>query len=186
MSREVPSPALRGGIYADLDEAIRQGLIESWRHHRDRYSTLRIDLRDPADRRPDTEPQPPAEDIIAAAEALKDEGDAQELAEADDRGEDVVGALGPAEGLGIGVSGVDVGGDRRLKLGGGAVGAAPDLAVGEQAEEALDLVQPGGGGRRVVQRASLGSRRRMVRSRWRSTASGCSCRPGSMPLISAG
>ena len=36
--------------------------------------------------------------------------------------------------------GVDEGPDVGLELGGGAVDAAPDLLVGEQGEEALDLV----------------------------------------------
>src|SRR4051794_30014319 len=60
-----------------------------------------------------------------------------------DGGEDVVGGLGPAEGLGIGVAGIDVGSDRRFEFRGGAMGAAPDLVVGQQPEEALDLVDPG-------------------------------------------
>ncbi len=42
------------GFYASRDEALRHGLIESWRHHRGRYCTVRLDLLDPADNRPDT------------------------------------------------------------------------------------------------------------------------------------
>src|SRR5206468_794716 len=57
-----------------------------------------------------------------------------------DGGQDVVGGFGPAKGLGIGVAGVDVGGDSGLQRGSRAVGAALDLLVGEQREEALDLV----------------------------------------------
>jgi len=59
-----------------------------------------------------------------------------------DGGQDVVGGFGPAKGLGVGIAGVDVGGDSGLQRGGRAVGAALDLLVGEQREEALDLVDP--------------------------------------------
>src|SRR5882762_7503016 len=59
-----------------------------------------------------------------------------------DGGQDVVGGFGPAKGLGVGIAGVDVGGDGGLQRGGRAVGAALDLLVGEQREEALDLVDP--------------------------------------------
>ena len=57
--------------------------------------------------------------------------------------EDVVGGLGPAEGLGVGVAGVDIGGDGRLQLLDGAVSTALDLLFGEEREEPLDLVDPG-------------------------------------------
>jgi hypothetical protein len=63
-------------------------------------------------------------------------------AEALDRGEDVIGELGPAEGLGVGVVGVDEGADGGFELGGGTVDAAPDLFVGQEGEEALDLIDP--------------------------------------------
>jgi hypothetical protein len=46
------------------------------------------------------------------------------LAEALDGGEDVVGGLGPAEGLGIGVVGFDEGADVVLQVPGRAVDAA--------------------------------------------------------------
>ncbi len=59
-----------------------------------------------------------------------------------DGGQDVVGGFGPAKGLGVGIAGVDVGGDGGLRRGSRAVGAALDLLVGEQGEEALDLVDP--------------------------------------------
>ena len=42
------------GIYSCRDEALRHGLTDSWRHHRGRYYTLRVDLLDPEDMRPDT------------------------------------------------------------------------------------------------------------------------------------
>ena len=41
-----------------------------------------------------------------------------------DGGQDVVGGFGPAKGLGVGIAGVDVGGDGGLQRGGRAVGAA--------------------------------------------------------------
>lgn len=59
-----------------------------------------------------------------------------------DGGQDVVGGFGPAKGLGVGIAGVDVGRYSGLQRGSRAVGAALDLLVGEQREEALDLVDP--------------------------------------------
>jgi hypothetical protein len=63
-------------------------------------------------------------------------------AEASDGGEDVVRGFGPFEWLGISITGVDVGGDCRFQRLCRAMGAAPDLLVGEECEEALDLVGP--------------------------------------------
>jgi len=76
--------------------------------------------------------------------------DVSSLAEAFDSGEDVVGTLGPSEGLGIGVVGVEVGYDGRLQFRGRLVCAAPDLIVGDQAKEALDLIDPGRRSLRMV------------------------------------
>src|SRR6266436_4591202 len=59
-----------------------------------------------------------------------------------DGGQDVVGGFGPAKGLGVGIAGVDVDGDGGLQRGSRAVGAALDLLLGEQREEALDRVDP--------------------------------------------
>src|SRR3974377_797689 len=59
-----------------------------------------------------------------------------------DGGKDVVGGFGPAKGFGVGIAGVDVGGDSGLQRGSRAVGAALDLLVGEQCDEALALVDP--------------------------------------------
>ena len=64
-------------------------------------------------------------------------------AEALDTGEDVVGGLGPAEGLGIGIVVIDEVTDGVLKGRDATVDATPDLTFGEEREEALDLVQPG-------------------------------------------
>jgi Arc/MetJ-type ribon-helix-helix transcriptional regulator len=64
---------VRSGYYAGIDEALRHGLVESWRHNQGRYSTLRIDLRDPEDKRPDNEPRPQVDDVLAASDALQDE-----------------------------------------------------------------------------------------------------------------
>jgi len=72
-------------------------------------------------------------------------------AEALDGGEDVVGGLGPAERLGGGVVGVEIGVDRGFELHGGAMDAAAQGSVGEQGEEALDLVEPGRRGRGEVE-----------------------------------
>ena len=63
-------------------------------------------------------------------------------AEAFDGGQDIVGCLGPAEGFGIGVAGLDIGIDRRFQVGGRAMGATLDLLLGQQREEPLDLVDP--------------------------------------------
>ena len=71
-------------------------------------------------------------------------------AEALNGGEDVVGGLCPTEGPGIGVDDVDIGEDGVFELSGGAMGAASQLLIGKQGEEALDLIPPGGAGRREV------------------------------------
>jgi len=52
-------------------------------------------------------------------------------AEAVDGGKDVVGGFGPAEGLWLGVVGVNVGMDVGLRGFGRAMDAAADLLVGE-------------------------------------------------------
>ena len=54
----------------------------------------------------------------------------------------------------IGVDGVDIGADRRVQFGGGAVDAAADLPFGDVEEEALDLIDPGTGGEREVKMPS--------------------------------
>ena len=59
------------GIYENRDEALRLGRVESWRYHQGRYSTLRIELRDSPDKRPDTG-KPEATDVLAAADSLTD------------------------------------------------------------------------------------------------------------------
>src|SRR5258707_12297358 len=64
--------------------------------------------------------------------------------------EDLVGGLGPGEGPGVLVPGLDPVADvpfQRLDV---LVGATAQPLVGEQAEPALDLVEPGGGGRREM------------------------------------
>ena len=55
-------------------------------------------------------------------------------AEAGNRGEDIVCGLGSPERLGIGVAGVDVGGDGGFQCLGGAVSTALDLLFGEESE----------------------------------------------------
>jgi len=67
-------------------------------------------------------------------------------AEAFDGSEDVVGGLGPPEGSGIGVDGVDVVSDGLLEFLRGAMDAAAQLFFREHREEAFHLVQPRGSG----------------------------------------
>src|SRR6516164_5712351 len=70
-------------------------------------------------------------------------------AEAFDGSEDVIGGLGPFEGLGIGVVMTDEVHDVGAQSLDAAIDAAPDLLVGDEGEEALDLIEPGrAGGRR--------------------------------------
>ena len=63
-------------------------------------------------------------------------------AEAFDGSKDVIGGLGPSERFGIGVVSFDEGGDVGPEGGYAAIDAAPDLLIGEEREEALDLVEP--------------------------------------------
>ena len=62
--------------------------------------------------------------------------------EALDGSKDVIGGFGPSEGFGIGVVSVDERGDVRPEGGDAAMDAASDFLVGEEREEALDLVEP--------------------------------------------
>ena len=64
--------------------------------------------------------------------------------EAFDGGEDVVGGLGPFEGLGVFVVRLDEGADVGLELESGAVHAALQLLARELGEPALDLIEPRG------------------------------------------
>jgi hypothetical protein len=91
---EIPAGLLAGydddverGIHPSREAALLHGLVESHRHHKGRYSTLRIDLREPNDRRPDTpRDEGSAADAIAAADALTDPETGQpEAGEDDDR-----------------------------------------------------------------------------------------------------
>jgi hypothetical protein len=71
-------------------------------------------------------------------------------AEPFDGREDIFGSLAPAEGFGVGIAGVNIGGDGRFQLLGRAVRTALDRLLAEQREKPLDLVDPGRGGRREV------------------------------------
>jgi hypothetical protein len=71
--------------------------------------------------------------------------------EAVDGSQDVIGRLDPSEGFWLGIVRLDVGVDGGFKFGGGAMHAAAHLALGEQAEEALDLVDLGCRGRGEVE-----------------------------------
>lgn len=63
-------------------------------------------------------------------------------AEAFDGSKDVIGGLGPSERFGIGIVSVDERSDVSSEGGDAAIDAAPDLLIGEEREETLDLVEP--------------------------------------------
>ena len=65
--------------------------------------------------------------------------------------EDDIGGFGPDEGLGVIVVLVDVAVDGGLEIDDGLEGAAADAPAGEDGEEALYGVEPGGGGGREVE-----------------------------------
>ena len=67
------------------------------------------------------------------------DGDATPAKPFDGR-QDILGGLGPAEGRGVCVAGVDIGADSRPQLLDGAVSTALDLLFGEEREEPPDLV----------------------------------------------
>ena len=67
-----------------------------------------------------------------------------------DGSEDVVSALGPRERLGCVIVVADELGDDGFQSCNTAVDAPLDLARGQEREEALDLVEPRGSGRRQV------------------------------------
>lgn len=77
--------------------------------------------------------------------------------EALDRGEDVVGGLGPAEGFGLGVDRRDVAGDGGLEVVRGTMNTAADLLVGQFGEEALNP-RLRGGRLWLIQEADVGVR----------------------------
>lgn len=60
------------GIYANRETALLDALVEGWRHHRGRYSTLRVDIGLAGEKkaRPDTD-DVDLEDAASAAEALR-------------------------------------------------------------------------------------------------------------------
>ena len=59
-----------------------------------------------------------------------------------DAGQDVVGGLGPAERFRIGIGGVDICLDGVFEFGDRAEHASFQGALGQQREEALDLIDP--------------------------------------------
>ena len=67
-------------------------------------------------------------------------------------GEDLVGGLGPDEGLGVVVVLGDVAVDGGLQVDDRVEAAAPEAAAGQRREEGLDGVEPGARGRREVER----------------------------------
>src|SRR5216684_481514 len=90
-------------------------------------------------------------------------------AEALDRGENIVGRFGPAEGFWIGIVAGDEVVDGSMQGVDAAVNAASDLALGKQGEEPLDLVEPGRTGRGQMHmparpaRQPVADQRRLVR-----------------------
>jgi hypothetical protein len=62
-------------------------------------------------------------------------------AEAFDGSKDVIGGLGPSERFGIGVVLLNERSDISPEGGDAAIDAAPDLLIGVEREEALDLVE---------------------------------------------
>jgi len=59
-----------------------------------------------------------------------------------DAGQDVVGGLGPAERFWVGVGGLNVSLDRFFEFGDRAEHASFQGALGQQGEEAFDLIDP--------------------------------------------
>ena len=64
-------------------------------------------------------------------------------AEAFDGCENVIGGFCPAEWLGRGISDFDISGDRGFQFDYGSMRATLDLLLGQEREEALDLIDPG-------------------------------------------
>ena len=73
------------------------------------------------------------------------------LVEAFDAGKDVVSGFGPSERLGAWVWGSIKGVDRLLEFPDRSVDIATNLLLGQQGEEALDLIEPRSRGRSEVQ-----------------------------------
>src|SRR3989441_6751741 len=67
-----------------------------------------------------------------------------------DARKDLVGRLGPDEGLGMAVCDVDIPPNGRLQFAGAAMDTTPQLLVGERREPALDQVDPRGTRRREM------------------------------------
>jgi hypothetical protein len=62
--------------------------------------------------------------------------------EAFDAGQYLIGGFCPSEGLGIVIDGVDVIPDGLFEFLGGAMDTPPQLLLGQESEETLDLVKP--------------------------------------------
>jgi hypothetical protein len=59
-----------------------------------------------------------------------------------DRGEDIVSGFGPSEGLRVGVVPLDEAGGGIVQSVNASVHGTPDLLIGEQREEPIDLIEP--------------------------------------------
>lgn len=76
------------------------------------------------------------------------------MAEPGDGLEYVIDGFGPSEGLRVLIMVGDESGDGILQLCDAAIGSAFDLPLGEKGEPALDLIEPGGIGRRESESGS--------------------------------
>jgi hypothetical protein len=72
------------------------------------------------------------------------------MTEACDAVEDLIGRLGPDEGLGVAVGELDVAADRGFELPRTATQTTAELLLGQRREPALDEVNPRRAGRREV------------------------------------
>src|SRR2546422_9595513 len=86
----------------------------------------------------------------AALRALLVSRDRSSLAKSSDAGKDVLGGLGPDEGLGCGVAGGQVEADGVLQLPRGFVTGAAELPLGQGRKPTVDLIDPGAGGGGVM------------------------------------
>lgn len=87
------------------------------------------------------------------------------LAVAGEGVEDLVGGLGPDEGLGVSVPLVDPAAQVSFEFDHAAMGRAAQFAVGQFGEPALDQVEPGGAGGGEVQ-VEPGMAQQPVLDRW--------------------
>src|SRR5574340_127365 len=90
------------------------------------------------------------------------------LCEAGDTRQDFVRGLGPDEGLGFGVVGIDELSDRLLEFGDAAVTATTNLLLGQLTKPALNEIEPRavGRGKWTWKRGRLANQLRMIAVLW--------------------